>query len=205
MIVLFSLILALGMLVDNAIVIVENIYRHGAMGKNRIRAAMDGTAEVAWPVITSTATTVAAFAPLLFWPGVMGDFMSYLPLTVIVVLTSSLFVALIINPVICSIAARPGGQDSRPRESRVVRAYRRILNLSVHHSVTTLFVAVCLLIGILVTYMRLRKGTEFFPDPDPKYLVVNLRNPQGTNISESDRMALLVEKELSVYRSRPGL
>jgi multidrug efflux pump subunit AcrB len=205
MIVLFSLILALGMLVDNAIVIVENIYRHGGMGKNRIRSAMDGTAEVAWPVITSTATTVAAFAPLLFWPGVMGDFMSYLPLTVIVVLTSSLFVALIINPVICSIAARPAPKDTKPRTSRIVKAYRSILNVSVQHAVTTLFVAVCLLVGIFVTYTRLRKGTEFFPDPDPKYLVVNLRSPQGTNISESDRLAMLVEKELSVYRSRPGL
>ncbi|MFW5840875.1 MAG: efflux RND transporter permease subunit, partial [Planctomycetota bacterium] len=90
MIVLFSLILALGMLVDNAIVIVENIYRHMHMDKSRAKAAMDGTAEVAWPVITSTATTLAAFTPLLFWPGIMGDFMKYLPMTVMIVLSSSL-------------------------------------------------------------------------------------------------------------------
>ncbi len=206
MIVLFSLILALGMLVDNAIVIVENIYRHGAMGKSKIKAAMDGTAEVAWPVITSTATTVAAFAPLLVWPGVMGDFMSYLPLTVIVVLSSSLFVALIINPVICSIAAKPRRASSKPaRESRIVRGYRSLLHVAVQHNLTTLLVAICLLVGIVIIYGRRRKGVEFFPDPDPKYLIVNLRSAQGTNISESDRLAMLVEKELSVYRSRPGL
>ena len=78
-VVLFSLILALGMLVDNAIVIVENIYRHLQEGKNRVEAAIDGTAEVAWPVITSTATTLCAFFPMLFWPGIMGEFMSTSP------------------------------------------------------------------------------------------------------------------------------
>ncbi|MGB2988110.1 MAG: efflux RND transporter permease subunit, partial [Phycisphaerae bacterium] len=90
MIVLFSLIMALGMLVDNAIVIVENIYRHYEMSGKRIEAAMKGTGEVAWPVITSTTTTVAAFTPMIFWPGIMGEFMKYLPITLITTLISSL-------------------------------------------------------------------------------------------------------------------
>ncbi|MCC6793284.1 MAG: efflux RND transporter permease subunit, partial [Thermomicrobiales bacterium] len=81
MIVLFSLVMGVGMVVDNAIVIVENIYRHYTLTGDRIRAAMLGTSEVAWPVITSTLTTVAAFAPMIFWPGIMGAFMSYLPIT----------------------------------------------------------------------------------------------------------------------------
>ena len=99
MVVLFSLILALGMLVDNGIVIVENIFRHGSMGKSQRDAAIDGTSEVAWPVITSTITTCLAFFPIIYMPDVMGDFMAYIPITVIVVLLSSLFVALTINPV----------------------------------------------------------------------------------------------------------
>lgn len=104
MVVLFSLILALGMLVDNAIVIIENIYRHHfEEGRSVIEAASVGTSEVAWPVIASTATTVVAFAPLVAWPGIMGQFMSYLPKTVIIVLISSLFVALVINPVLASL------------------------------------------------------------------------------------------------------
>ena len=98
MVILFSLILSLGMLVDNGIVVVENIYRHMGMGKTRFQAAMDATDEVAWPVIASTLTTVGAFFPMIFWPGIMGEFMSYLPITVIIALSASLFVALVINP-----------------------------------------------------------------------------------------------------------
>ncbi len=103
MVVLFALILALGMLVDNAIVIVENIYRFMEEGWDRRSACKKATGEVAIPVIAATATTLAAFTPLLFWPGLAGDFMSYLPLTLIISLTSSLFVALVIIPTLCSI------------------------------------------------------------------------------------------------------
>ncbi len=99
-IILFSLIIALGMLVDNAVVIVENIYRFREEGYSRWEAAKQGTAEVGGAVVASTATTVSAFAPMLFWPGIIGEFMGYMPLTLIITLTSSLFVALIINPVV---------------------------------------------------------------------------------------------------------
>lgn len=105
-IILFSLIIALGMLVDNAVVIVENIYRYREMGYSRYEAARRGAAEVGGPVVASTATTVAAFAPMLFWPGIIGEFMRNMPLTLIVTLSASLFVALIINPVITGIFVR---------------------------------------------------------------------------------------------------
>ncbi len=98
-IVLFSLILALGMLVDNSIVVVENIYRYMSDGFDPHNASKKATAEVAVPIISSTATTVAAFIPLLFWPGLMGEFMGYLPVTLIIVLSSSMFVALVLTPV----------------------------------------------------------------------------------------------------------
>ena len=113
MVVLFSLILALGMLVDNAIVIVENIYRFVEEGWDRRTAARKATGEVAVPVIAATATTLAAFTPLLFWPGLAGQFMRYLPLTLIVTLSSSLFVALVIVPTLCSFFLDPAG--ARPR------------------------------------------------------------------------------------------
>jgi len=102
-VVLFSLILALGMLVDNGIVVVENIYRFRERGFDRVAAAKLGTGEVAIPIIASTATTLAAFFPMVFWPGIIGEFMSYLPWTLIITLSSSLFVALVINPVLCSL------------------------------------------------------------------------------------------------------
>ncbi|MDF2157075.1 efflux RND transporter permease subunit [Algoriphagus sp. CAU 1675] len=101
--VLFSLILALGMLVDNGIVVVENIYRLMSEGKSPLRAAKEGVGEVAWPIITSTATTLGAFLPLAFWQDTIGEFMKYLPITLIIVLSSSLFVALVINPVMTSM------------------------------------------------------------------------------------------------------
>ena len=113
-IILFSLIIALGMLVDNAVVIVENIYRFREMGYDRFEAARRGTAEVGGPVVASTATTVAAFVPMLFWPGIIGEFMMNMPLTLIVTLSASLFVAIVINPVITGIFIR---LESEPRKS----------------------------------------------------------------------------------------
>ncbi|MCM2301857.1 MAG: efflux RND transporter permease subunit [Flavobacteriaceae bacterium] len=101
--VLFSLVIALGMLVDNGIVVVENIYRLLDQGYSKIDAARYGVGEVAIPIIASTATTLAAFIPLAFWPGMMGEFMRFLPITLIIVLSSSLFVALLINPMLTSI------------------------------------------------------------------------------------------------------
>jgi len=102
MMVLFSLVLALGMLVDNGIVVIENTHRLMSEGQKPMRAAKNGIGEVAWPIIGSTATTVAVFIPLMFWPGIMGAFMKYLPLTLMVVLASSLFVGLVINPMLAS-------------------------------------------------------------------------------------------------------
>lgn len=120
MVVLFSLILALGMLVDNSIVVVENIYRYLEEGSDTFEAARKGTGEVAGPIISGTATTLAAFAPLLFWPGIVGEFMSYLPLTLIVTLSSSLFVALVINPVLSALFMKLDQDDSsdKPRLTR---------------------------------------------------------------------------------------
>ena len=103
MIVLFALILALGMLVDNAIVVIENIHRlYNEEGLSKFEAAKKGVGEIAVPIISSTATTLAAFFPLLFWDDMMGEFMGYIPTTLIIVLGSSLFVALVINPVVAS-------------------------------------------------------------------------------------------------------
>ncbi|HOI31273.1 MAG: efflux RND transporter permease subunit [Bacteroidales bacterium] len=114
MIVLFSLILALGMLVDNAIVVVENIYRFIDKGYPIKKAAKDAVGEIAMPIISSTATTLAAFFPLLFWDSIMGEFMKYLPMTLIIVLTSSLFSALVIIPVITAEYFKKEDPNERP-------------------------------------------------------------------------------------------
>ena len=121
-IILFSLIIALGMLVDNAIVIVENIYRYREEGYDRWEAAKLGTGEVGMAVAASTATTVAAFAPMLLWPGIIGKFMSYMPLTLIVTLSASLFIALIINPVITGYFIRLDGEEKAKKSKAFKRA-----------------------------------------------------------------------------------
>jgi len=120
MMILFSLILALGMLVDNGIVIVENVYRLMEQGYKPIEATKLGVGEVAWPIIASTATTLAAFLPLALWPGLMGEFMKYLPIGVIITLTSSLFVALVINPVLISSYMKVDTGE-RIRNRRIMR------------------------------------------------------------------------------------
>ncbi len=116
LIVLFSLILALGLLVDNAIVVVENIYRYVDRGYEPFEAARLAVGEIAYPIITSTSTTIAAFLPLAFWGGITGEFMKNLPITLIIVLTSSLFVALIIVPVFSATFIRvgPDRKDNMP-------------------------------------------------------------------------------------------
>ncbi|MBI9067653.1 MAG: efflux RND transporter permease subunit [Salinivirgaceae bacterium] len=118
MIVLFALILALGMLVDNAIVVVENIYRYVDNGFNPWEAAKRAVGEIATPIIASTATTLAAFLPLAFWEGIMGEFMKYLPITLIIVLSSSLFVALVIIPVFSAtfIKVKNGNNEGSKRQ-----------------------------------------------------------------------------------------
>ncbi|MDA3904449.1 MAG: efflux RND transporter permease subunit [Bacteroidales bacterium] len=110
MIILFGLILALGMLVDNAIVVVENIYRFVSEGYTKKEAARLAVGEIAVPIISSTATTLVAFLPLLFWDSLMGEFMKFLPITLIIVLTSSLFVALVIVPVFASTFMKMGAE-----------------------------------------------------------------------------------------------
>lgn len=105
-IILFSLIIALGLLVDNSIVVVENIYRFREMGYERFDAAKRGADEVGYALIAATSTLLAAFIPMMFWPGIIGQFMGYLPLTLIIVLLCSLFVALVLYPVLTGYLVR---------------------------------------------------------------------------------------------------
>jgi len=201
MVVLFSLILALGMLVDNAIVIVENVYRHLQLGHSRIEAAMKGTGQVAWPVITSTATTVAAFSPLLFWPGIVGDFMKYLPITVIIVLSSSLFVAMVVSPTVCSMLASPRTIKRKGEANRFLRGYRRLLLAALDHQAVALLLAGLVLAGAVILYTKFGEGVKFFPDVDPKRAIIDIRCPQGTNIKETDRLTRLAEQRVEAYRA----
>lgn len=134
MVVLFALILALGMLVDNAIVVIENIHRlYSEEGLSRLEAAKKGVGEIAIPIISSTATTLAAFFPLLFWKDMMGEFMGYIPMTLIIVLGSSLFVALIINPVFAaSLMKKEERQQPNKKKLQKTALYLTIAAIVLH-------------------------------------------------------------------------
>ncbi len=196
MVVLFSLILALGMLVDNAIVIVENIYRHMQEGKGRVAAAREAAGEVGWPVISSTLTTLCAFFPMTFWPGLMGEFMKFLPLTLIITLSASLFVALVINPVACASFMKldDKAQKSEGDETAVVRGYRLLLEKALDHRWKVVAGAAALLVGISILYAVLGHGVELFPDTEPNRAFVEIKAPEGTSLDASNAIAKRVEE-----------
>lgn len=216
MVVLFSLTLALGMLVDNAIVIVENVYRYLEQGVPKIDASMKATAEVAWPVIGSTLTTLAAFFPMVFWPGIMGEFMKYLPITLIVTLFSSLFVALVVNPALCSIFVKLKGSrlpvqqksaedivnaGEKPIQihGTVLTAYAKLLSGALRHKVSVLamsFAGLVILFQVWMLAVGLERPVEFFPKIDPKNVYINVDPPQGSDLDSVDRILKQVEMAL---------
>jgi multidrug efflux pump subunit AcrB len=211
MVVLFSLTLALGMLVDNAIVIVENIHRFMEQGASRVEAAMKATSEVAYPVIGSTLTTVAAFAPMLFWPGIMGEFMSYLPLTLIVTLSASLFVALVINPALASLFMKEKVHSAVDRKALdaalavenpvaidtfVLKRYAGLLRFSLQRPFVIIigsFVVLLLMVQGWLLVIGLEKPVEFFPDIEPKGMYINVETPEGADLDYIDRVMQRLE------------
>ncbi len=154
-VVLFSLILALGMLVDNGIVVVENIYRMMSEGMDHDEAAKQGVGEVAWPIITSTLTTLAAFFPLVFWDDIMGEFMKYLPITLMIVLSSSLFVALVINPVLTSMFMEV--QETKKRSKLSKRQW--------------ILVIVTFIVGVLMYIAAFANGQPGVEPEGPNFLL----------------------------------
>lgn len=196
MVVLFSLILALGMLVDNAIVIVENVYRHMQEGQSGVAAAKIAAAEVGWPVISSTLTTLCAFFPMTFWPGIMGEFMKYLPLTLIVTLTASLLVALVINPTLCGHFMSMGKKTNLPdrKPAKIIQMYSRCLQFALQYRLLVVCSSFLLLISIIATYVVLEHGVELLPDMEPNRAFVEIKAPEGTSLAASNELSLRVEE-----------
>lgn len=196
-VVLFSLILALGMLVDNSIVVIENIYRHASMGKPLRRAAVEATSEVMWPIIASTATTVAAFWPLLYMPGIAGDFMYFMPLTVITALLATLFVALVINPVVAGDFLRSSREslfdESGEARTPILKRYKASLEWSLRHPFLLLGFSIIVLCTTAVLFRFFNAGVNFFPETPPLRAQVQFRGPQGLTLERTDRIIKQIE------------
>ena len=203
MMVLFSLILALGMLVDNAVVIVENIYRHHEQGKGVLKAAQDGTEEVGMAVVVSTMTTLMAFLPLIFWDDIMGEFMKFLPITLIITLSCSLFVALVFNPVIASVFLRIDPNIDKLLGDRLLRRltgyYEQTLGWTLRNRWKSLGAAAfgfLMMTVIWVVFTLSEYGVELFPSIQPNQIFVEVEAPLGTRLETSDAIVRQVEKRI---------
>jgi CzcA family heavy metal efflux pump len=204
MVVMFSMILVVGMLVDDAVVIVENCYRHLQMGKNRRRASLDGASEVIIPVLTSTLTTVVAFVPFLFWPGIFGEFMWYLPVTVITALMASFFIALVANPTLTAsfMRLRHGSSiDHIDEETGItknpkslINEYEKLLRWALRHRYLTIGGSFALLVLILGLYGVFGKGVQFFPDTEATRAQITMKTAEGSALAVTDRIARQVEE-----------
>lgn len=198
-VVLFSLILVAGLLVDGAIVVGELADRHLAEGRSPHDAWAEAAARMAWPVIAALMTTVVVFIPLLFWPGVVGEFMKYLPATVILCLLASLAMALVFLPVMGKYfsSQRPGKQSAEQgRVTALGRAYRSVLVRLLAMPAGVLLVSLGLIVLVYLAYAKLNHGVEFFPDVEPDSAQLLVRARGDYSIAEKDAMVRNVEARL---------
>lgn len=219
-VVLFALILVLGIIVDDAIVVVENIYRlQESEGYNPHDAAIEGPREVQVPVTIATFTIISSFAPLLFFPGIVGEFMKYLPLTLIICLFSSLFVALVINPVLASqfIDFKKDREKLEKKNkwynfitrfhlwfdrmfAKVVKAYEKSIRFGLRHRRLTIFGTVAFLFIVFFIYGKFNNGVEFFPSVEPRQAYIHLNMPVGTNLDKSNEVSKVIEEKLPAFK-----
>ena len=186
-VVLFSLILAVGMLVDDAIIVSEFAERRMSEGMPPQEAYSLAAKRMSGPVIAATATRVAAFSPLLFWPGVVGEFMKYLPITLIATLSASLAVALFFTPTLGALLgkAAPVPHDERAADRGL---YMRTVRLALRHPGTTLALAAFLLVAVQVAYGKFGRGVEFFPNVEPDFGQVIVHGRGNLSLDEKNRV-----------------
>ena len=198
-VVLFALILVAGMLVDGAIVVSELADRHLHDGQAPHQAWLNAASRMSWPVIASTATTLAVFIPLLFWPGVVGQFMKYLPATVILCLLASLAMALVFLPTLGRLFTRTShasGTGPIDESTALGRGYRRILSRLLQHPAWVLLFAVLLIALLYTGYARFNHGVDFFPNVEPDSAQVLVRARGDFSAEETDAILQRVEQRL---------
>ena len=208
-VVLFSLIMAVGMLVDGTIVVVELADRRMAEGHPRRQAYAMAAKRMAWPIIAATATTLAAFMPLLFWPGIVGEFMKYLPITLIATLAASLFMALVFVPTLGGVIGRRAPDSDYQVESlsaaesgdleRITgasRLYLRVVRVAVTHPLPVVLLAGLLLAGVYAAYGQFGRGVEFFPDVEPENAVLHVHARGDLSVDERDLLVREVEQRI---------
>lgn len=210
MIVLFGLILAVGMLVDGAIVVTEYADRKMTEGDEPKVAYGLAAKRMAWPIIASTATTLAAFLPLMFWPGVVGEFMKYLPITLVATLSASLFMALIFVPTLGGVFGKSSGianaevvsglsgnaSSAELKLPGFTGLYVGVLRGVLRHPGKVLLMSICLLVAVFVTFGKVGKGIEFFPNVEPEFAKLQVKARGNLAVKEKDQLMAEVEQRI---------
>lgn len=201
-VVLFSLIFAVGMLVDGAIIVVEYADLKIAEGMVPRTAYLHATQRMAWPVITSIVTIIAVFMPLLFWPGVPGQFMKFMPITLIAVLGASILMALIFIPAI--------GQLLKPSKVKIhhqqtekledltglMAKYLKVLKIALDHPRRVIAGAIFILILVKSAHSIWGRGVEFFPNVEPEVAAIQIQGRGNLSITDKDDLVRLVEAKI---------
>ena len=208
-VVLFSLILSVGMLVDGAIVVTEFADRQQKRGFLRREAYKIAAKRMALPIIASTATTLAAFFPLIFWPGIVGEFMKFLPITLVAVLSASLVMALIFVPTIGGLFGSGGSPSAvipRPSEasksslqeqiSAFGKFYRIVLEKALNNPGKILLAAILMLVGVQYTYFVAGNGLQFFPNIEPETANIYVRARGNMSIHEKAKLLHGIEHDV---------
>ena len=206
MMVLYALIMAVGMLVDGAIVVTELADRRMAEGESRKSAYSAAARRMSWPIIASTCTTLAAFVPIAFWPGMAGEFMKYLPITLIAVLTASLLMALLFVPTLGSIFGKTGALSAQAIHNLtaaehgdldsvtgITGAYVRFLKVALRRPWLNVAGVSALLIAIYVAFGFFGRGVELFPEVEPEFASIDIRARGDLSIEEKDLLVRQVE------------
>ncbi|NCF50152.1 AcrB/AcrD/AcrF family protein [Gammaproteobacteria bacterium] len=210
MMVLFALIMAVGLLVDGAIVVTEMADRRLAEGDSRRTAYSRAAIRMSSPIIASTCTTLAAFVPLAFWPGMSGEFMKFLPITLIAVLAASLLMALLIVPTLGSLFGRSGAVSAEERRqlaaaetgdldtiTGLTGRYIRFLRKSLRHPWRSVAAVSGLLMVIYTGFFVLGRGVEYFPEIEPPFAMVDIRARGDLSTDEKDFLVRQVEERIA--------
>ena len=209
MVVLFALIMAVGMLVDGAIVVTEMADRRMAEGDSRHDSYSRAATRMAWPIIASTCTTLAAFVPLALWPGTSGEFMKYLPITMIAVLSASLVMALLFVPTLGSIFGRTGANTEEARRNLAAAetgnlddvtgftgSYIQFLKRTLQKPSLNVAGVSALLVAVYAAFFIFGKGIEYFPDVEQPFGMVDIRARGDLSTEERDRLVRQVEDRI---------
>lgn len=216
-VVLFALILSVGLLVDGAIVVTEYADRRMVEGAGRAKAYTEAAKRMSWPIIASTATTLAAFLPLLFWPGIVGEFMKFLPITLIATLIASLFMALIFVPTLGALFGKPGAVNERMVDQMAIiesgdlaqtggftGVYVKVLSSALRHPAKIVAMAMVALVASWVLYANFGRGFEFFPKVEPDQAALKVFARGNMSVDEQAKLVGEVEQRILALQRERG-